>query len=349
MAETLEKILLGDTTAEAVEKVNNAIETHTNQLSTVENAIETLEDEVANAGKVDGLLVNEVSLYPNSDKYVELNLVGSNGIEVTPIFGDELNDVRFNIDGSELKHIAEGKTTTETYADFDAMKNALLADKPIDTYYLKFKVGDNLLLEALNQPDWWVLSVNTTYVDTATGVGEETTNGYFLKYNVGYYTISQLETTKVDLSDYITTEDNLSTNEIIIGNGGKSIRNTGLYIQTEFSTFPNGVPTSSAIDTHIDERLELYTKTDDLIAYTDGLPFTAVNFTRTGDYSTGIGKYKTNYYFSNYSPIAVVDKNGKNRIAEFEKDATGYITVIISDDIYTTYLKDGGNLIMVRN
>lgn len=67
MADTvaLNKVLLGDTTAEVVEKINKGLtKTDNNEISiaSIESAVNALEDAVANAGKVDDVKVNGESV-----------------------------------------------------------------------------------------------------------------------------------------------------------------------------------------------------------------------------------------------------------------------------------------------
>lgn len=95
---TLDKILLGDTTAEVVEKVNKAInqaqsdantvashtssiinlnetaQDHGERLTTAEGAIEELEEAVENAGKLDSLVVNGIQMVPDTSKKLFLNV-----------------------------------------------------------------------------------------------------------------------------------------------------------------------------------------------------------------------------------------------------------------------------------
>jgi hypothetical protein len=62
--------------------------------------------------------------------------------------------------------------------------------------------GDNIYIEELEVPDWWITEV-LEEVDTETGY---------------YYKIAQLETQKVDLTNYLSTDDILDTKEEIEAN-----------------------------------------------------------------------------------------------------------------------------------
>lgn len=89
--------------------------------------------------------------------------------------------------------LAEGRSRSASYATIAAMQTAL--EGASNT---QFKVGDNIFIEAVDVPDFWVSKVNTTK-----GTDKVPASGSFNStYNVGYYTISKLETQKVDLSSY---------------------------------------------------------------------------------------------------------------------------------------------------
>lgn len=89
--------------------------------------------------------------------------------------------------------LAEGRSRSASFATIAAMQTALEGANNS-----QFKVGDNIFIEAVDVPDFWVSKVNTTK-----GTDKVPASGSFNStYNVGYYTISKLETQKVDLSSY---------------------------------------------------------------------------------------------------------------------------------------------------
>lgn len=89
--------------------------------------------------------------------------------------------------------LAEGRSRSASYATIAAMQTALEGASNS-----QFKVGDNIFIEAVDVPDFWASKVNTTK-----GTDKVPASGSFNStYNVGYYTISKLETQKVDLSSY---------------------------------------------------------------------------------------------------------------------------------------------------
>lgn len=81
---------------------------------------------------------------------------------------------------NQAKSIAEGRVRAVVFDTVAAMTAALKAAAKTD-----YKIGDNLLIEETGVPDYWISGI----LDTNTGT-------------YGYYTISPLETQKVDLTEY---------------------------------------------------------------------------------------------------------------------------------------------------
>ena len=78
MAETvaLDKVLLGDTTKEVVDKINKGLvkaDTNETAIVTLQGAVDSLEDDVANAGKVDDVKVNGTSVV-STDKIANITV-----------------------------------------------------------------------------------------------------------------------------------------------------------------------------------------------------------------------------------------------------------------------------------
>lgn len=96
----------------------------------------------------------------------------------------------------------DGASKAISYGNYSTMITAFnaLAD---DVY----GVGQDIYIVTTDVPDLWVSSIESTsstytYVDDATFISALATNGYV---QVGYYKLSALETQKVDLTDYVTT------------------------------------------------------------------------------------------------------------------------------------------------
>ena len=112
---------------------------------------------------------------------------------------------------NQAYRLAEGRSRSASYATIAAMQTALEGASNS-----QFKVGDNIFIEAVDVPDFWVSKVNTTK-----GTDKVPASGSFNStYNVGYYTISKLETQKVDLSSYALktyVDEKVAGNASIIG------------------------------------------------------------------------------------------------------------------------------------
>lgn len=97
----------------------------------------------------------------------------------------------------EAYNIAQGRAKAVSFATYGDMVAALKAAGKTD-----YKVGDNLFIVATDVPDYWVSAV----LDNNTG-------------DTGYFSISPLESQKVDLSEYQKKTDNSlnTTNKTVVG------------------------------------------------------------------------------------------------------------------------------------
>ena len=97
----------------------------------------------------------------------------------------------------EAYNIAQGRAKAVSFATYNDMVAALKAAGKTD-----YKVGDNLFIVATDVPDYWVSAV----LDNNTG-------------DTGYFSISPLESQKVDLSEYQKKTDNSlnTTNKTVVG------------------------------------------------------------------------------------------------------------------------------------
>lgn len=103
-----------------------------------------------------------------------------------------------------VENIAKGANQAKSYDNYSAMITDL-NDLKNDVY----NVGQNIMIVTLEVPDLWVSgiadkSVTYKYVDDATFVTALKNTG---SAQVGYYILSMLETQKVDLTNYPTTEE----------------------------------------------------------------------------------------------------------------------------------------------
>lgn len=117
---------------------------------------------------------------------------------------------------TDLQNGLAGKSSTKTYDTYSAFVTAVMAMNNT-----ALKVGDNVLIKALDVPDMWVYKVNTTKTDYTYSSDANiiaalaTANGL----TVGYYVFAKLETQKVDLTSYQTKTDNslATTDKTIVG------------------------------------------------------------------------------------------------------------------------------------
>lgn len=138
---------------------------------------------------------------------------------------------------------AQQKSKSVTYDNIGDMIDDLKAsDKTA------FKVGDNIYIISTDVPDFWVTAVNENLDNTNDKSYFESQN--YKPTQFGYYTISKLETQKVDLTNYLHSDMQMQANDIVIGNGGRNVNSSGVKI----SQAPLGanstnaqVPTSKAV------------------------------------------------------------------------------------------------------
>ncbi len=106
---------------------------------------------------------------------------------------------------NDIRQMALGASRGQSYADIETMVTALNA-LPANS----FRVGDNIYLDQLNVPDVWISAVNGsstayTYVDDLTFTAALSAG----RVQVGYFSISQLETEDVVLNPATTSENGL--------------------------------------------------------------------------------------------------------------------------------------------
>ena len=124
----------------------------------------------------------------------------------------------------ELQEAVAGKVKTFTYDNYQAFVSA--TDSLAKT---AMGVGDNVYIKTLEVPDMWVTRVNavsTLYTYTSDQAIVDALNSQY-GLTVGYFTFSQLETTKVDLTNYQQkTDDGLLTNDKTIVGGINEVKST---------------------------------------------------------------------------------------------------------------------------
>ena len=168
----------------------------------------------------EGILQNEVGLISclalstDSDvqppilKLRKIGLGSIRGEVIKAIDDNSLNDIfvtneTFSALDSKVdtvESIAKGANQAVSFSNYSTMITALNT-LPSDTY----NVGQNIMIVTVEVPDLWVSEISEssipyTYTDDATFVTALKENG---SVQVGYYVLSQLETQKVDLTNYL--------------------------------------------------------------------------------------------------------------------------------------------------
>lgn len=139
-------------------------------------------DAVASAGKVNSLVVGGTSISPDSNKVVTINTDGT--------YNSTSNKLATQ---STVTNALKGYTKSYTFKNLAALKTALS-----DASDSAYKVGDALYIVEKDVPDYWVAVVNTTHSSSSAIVDPP-------GYNIGYYTIYELEVAKVELNGNAAT------------------------------------------------------------------------------------------------------------------------------------------------
>lgn len=130
--------------------------------------------------------------------------------------------------------LAQGRSRAIAYAD-NASANTALAAMNNST----LRVGDNIYIGSVGVPDWYIAEVlSSKGSDTLPTSG----NAFNDTYSIGYYKLYQLETEKVDLTNYATKSEAI-----------KSITQSGGVITI---TFANGTTTT------VDLKTAFYTESE---------------------------------------------------------------------------------------
>ena len=192
---TLEKVLLGDTTKEYVDKVNKAID----NVNSNSDAIEDLTEAVANAGKVDNVKVNDISVVGNKVANVKIN--GSTTVNV------------------------ETSSTGEITISAPTLAKSLTLSVDPSTY---------VLTATLEDANGTVLSTPTVDLPLETMVVgasyDESTKEIVL-------TLQNKETTRFSVADLVSglvgTDKNFTDGQVLIADGNaKKAKSSGYTIKT---------------------------------------------------------------------------------------------------------------------
>lgn len=146
------------------------------------------------------------------------------------------------------KSIADGANQALSYANYQAMVTAFNA-----LASTAYKVGQNIMIQTLEVPDLWVYSIessSSTYTYTTdTAITEAlATTGYI---QVGYYKLAQLETQKVDLTNYVTNTDYATSS---VGGAVKVTSANGISINSSTGQISTEKATTLEIDAKTDNN-----------------------------------------------------------------------------------------------
>lgn len=192
---TLEKVLLGDTTKEYVDKVNKAID----NVNSNSDAIEDLTEAVANAGKVDNVKVNDISVVGNKVANVKIN--GSTTVNV------------------------ETSSTGEITISAPTLAKSLTLSVDTSTYELtatlKDSNGNALSTQTVDLP-LETMVVDAAYDGTTKKIVLTLQNG-----NTTSFSVADL------VSGLVATDNNFTDGQVLVADGnGKKAKSSGFTIKT---------------------------------------------------------------------------------------------------------------------
>lgn len=192
---TLEKVLLGDTTKEYVDKVNKAID----NVNSNSDAIENLTDAVANAGKVDDVKVNGTSVVSNKIANVTVN--GSSTVNVTT------------------------SETGEITISAPKLAKSLTLSVDTSTYVLKATLRDsneNILSAPTVDLPLETMVVGASYDESTKEIVLTLKNGMTSRFSVA------------DLvAGLVATDNNFKDGQVLVADGnGKKAKSSGFTIKT---------------------------------------------------------------------------------------------------------------------
>lgn len=191
--------------AKEAEQANaTAISEETQRAQTAEQANATAiareqsraEDEEA---RIEGKLDTHIGEYNGKVAKLETSIGANSQTIANEIARSEEKDDEIEGRLDTVESIAKGANQAVSFDNYSEMITDLNA-LPNDEY----NVGQNIMIVTVQVPDLWISaiadeSVSYTYVDDETFATALKDNG---SVQVGYYVLSQLETQKVDLTDY---------------------------------------------------------------------------------------------------------------------------------------------------
>ena len=185
-------------------------------MNKLQQLIQKLDDD--DFGAVDDVLINEESVVEN--KVAKLVVIDNlESTSSTYMLSAKQGNELFKL----IQQIPKAKTYA-TISDMVAGLNSLASNA--------LNVGTSIFIQTLSVPDFWVYAVNAssiqyTYTSDQNLIDEINENGYV---QIGYFSISELETEKVDLTDINNDISDLQNRVQSIEDDETILRSTDTFI-----------------------------------------------------------------------------------------------------------------------
>ncbi len=177
----------------------------------VYDAFQTKQDVIDSTHKLDADYVDDAS---TTNKFVTASDKTNWNGKQDASNNSGLNTTDKSIVGAinEVDAVAKGANQAKGFASYSALITEI--NSASSTAY---KVGQSFFVQTLEVPDLWILSVensSSTYTYT-TDAAFITATGTSTGQQVGYYKLAQLETQKVDLSNYVPTSRTIAGVDLV--------------------------------------------------------------------------------------------------------------------------------------
>jgi hypothetical protein len=175
--------------------------------------------------------------------------------------------------GNELKKLIQAIPQATSFTSVTNMISTLNGASKTS-----YNVGHNLYIVERGVPDFWISSVESSaanYTGTATDLINILKNQSNVTVQIGYYKISLLETQKVDLTNYVTTE---ALNQAIAALGIDELKSTVNSLSNTVGDGSKGLvkdvsdlkTTNSGYETRIKNIEDNYIKDGDFVVLNGG-------------------------------------------------------------------------------
>ena len=230
----------------------------------------------------------------------------------------KVEEVNSKVDAVES--IALGANQGLSYESYEAMITALNAMESTELHN-----GQNIHIGTLNVPDIWIYSVEDTSVEYSYVDDETLINALQSFPQIGYYRLSQLETQKVDLINYLSKDDILDTMEEVVANtqenklaGALAIKELSVEVENCFQSVSDGKElvasaiTDKGIATDLDATFATMAKNISLLSDTEKIIDSIIGLvTKASGTSSAIA-------------TATLEANSKYLVIAVSSGSTGY-------------------------